>query len=106
MFSRVWELHPLVIDQQHQRHGIGRSLVVDIERVVAERGAMTLVLGSDDETGVTSLFGIDPYPDPLAHLAEIEDRGGHPFAFLSKVGLRFLAGHLTRTDSATRDIQM
>ena len=85
-YMRVWELHPLVVDPSYQRRGIGRALVADLERIVAERGAMTLVLGSDDETGLTSLAGIDLYPDPIAHLARLQDRGGHSFAFYLKCG--------------------
>jgi aminoglycoside 6'-N-acetyltransferase I len=76
----------MVVGRAFQRRGIGRALVAAIEHVVADRGAMTLVLGSDDEVGLTSLFGVDLYPDPLAHLARIEDRGGHPFAFYRKCG--------------------
>jgi aminoglycoside 6'-N-acetyltransferase I len=85
-YMRVWELHPLVVDRSCQRRGIGRALVGDLERIVAERGAMTLVLGSDDETGLTSLAGVDLYPDPIAHLARLQDRGGHSFAFYVKCG--------------------
>jgi acetyltransferase (GNAT) family protein len=75
-----------VVDPSYQRRGIGRALVADLERIVAERGAMTLVLGSDDETGLTTLAGIDLYPDPIAHLARLQDRGGHSFAFYLKCG--------------------
>lgn len=85
-YGRVWEIHPLVVDAAHQRRGIGRMLVADLERVAAERGALTLELGSDDEIGLTSLFGVDLYPDPLEHLARLEDRGGHPFVFYRKCG--------------------
>ncbi len=83
---RVWELHPLVVDPSYQRRGIGRALVADLERIAAERGAMTLTLGSDDETGLTSLAGVDLYPDPIAHLARLQDRGGHAFVFYTKCG--------------------
>ena len=85
-FSRVWELHPLVVARAAQRRGIGRALVADLERIVAARGAMTLVLGSDDEVGLTSLAGIELYPNPLEHLARLEDRGGHAFTFYLKCG--------------------
>src|SRR5262249_9320255 len=68
VYSRVWELHPLVVARTVQKQGIGRALVADLERIAAARGAMTLILGSDDEVGLTSLAGIELYPDPLQHL--------------------------------------
>lgn len=85
-YMRVWELHPMVVDPTRQRSGIGRALVADLESIVAARGAMTLVLGSDDEVGLTSLAGVDLYPDPLAHLVSIEDRRGHSLSFYRKCG--------------------
>lgn len=85
-FARVWELHPMVVDPAYQRRGVGRALVADLERIAAARGAMTLTLGSDDEVGLTSLAGVELYPDPLAHLARLEDRGGHPFVFYRRCG--------------------
>ena len=30
---------------------------------------------------MTSLAGVDLYPDPLVHLARLEDVKGHPFRF-------------------------
>lgn len=86
VYSRVWELHPLVVARRAQKQGVGRALVADLERIAAARGAMTLVLGSDDEVGLTSLAGIELYPDPLAHLSRLEDRRGHAFTFYLKCG--------------------
>jgi aminoglycoside 6'-N-acetyltransferase I len=51
--------------------GIGSALVVDLEARVAERGVLTLWLGTDDETGMTTLSGVDLYPDVLGHPYEI-----------------------------------
>ncbi|HEX5062127.1 MAG TPA: GNAT family N-acetyltransferase [Kofleriaceae bacterium] len=85
-YGRVWELHPLVVDRAHQRRGIGRALVADLERIVAGRGGLTLELGSDDEVGLTSLAGVDLYPNPLDHLMRLEDRGGHAFVFYARCG--------------------
>ncbi len=36
--------------------------------------------------GLTSLAGIELYPDPLEHLLRLEDRGGHAFRFYLKCG--------------------
>ena len=84
--GHAWELHPLVVDPRRQRRGIGALLLREIERLVAAEGATTLWLGSDDETRMTSLAGVDLYPDPLAHLARLEDVKGHPFRFYLKQG--------------------
>lgn len=84
--GHAWELHPLVVHPDHQGRGIGRMLVLDFERQVRERGATTIWLGSDDENRMTSLAGVDLYPDVLGHLARLEDRKGHPFRFYLKLG--------------------
>lgn len=105
-YMRVWELHPLVVARAHQRRGVGRALVQAIERVVAERGALTLVLGSDDEVGLTSLAGVDLYPDPLAHLARLEDRGGHTFVFYRKCGFAVVGVTPDANGLGQPDIQM
>ena len=84
--GRVWELHPLVVHPEHQRKGIGRALVADLEDRVRERGGLTLWLGTDDEDNRTTLSEVDLYPDPLAHLARIRNLRGHPYEFYRKVG--------------------
>jgi len=85
-YQRVWQLHPLVVRADRQRRGVGRALVRDLEVLVAARGALTLTVGSDDMDNMTSLGGEDLYPDPLAHLAAITDRKGHPFEFYRALG--------------------
>lgn len=84
--GHVWELHPLVVHREYERRGIGRALVRDLEAQVARRGGLTLFLGTDDEDNMTSLGGVDLYPHPLAHLARLENRRGHPFEFYQKLG--------------------
>jgi aminoglycoside 6'-N-acetyltransferase I len=65
----VWELHSLVVRPDLQRRGIGRALVGDLEARVKERGALTLWLGTDDEANMTTLSGVDLYPNVLEHLS-------------------------------------
>lgn len=84
--GHVWELHPLVVHEAYRRRGIGRALVADLEIQVRRRGAITLWLGTDDETGRTSLAGVDLYPDVLDHLAAIRNLRDHPFEFYRRVG--------------------
>jgi aminoglycoside 6'-N-acetyltransferase I len=82
----VWELNIIVVRPSMQRMGIGRALVEDMEEQVRERGGLTIWLCSDDEDDMTSLAGVDLFPDPLEHLARISDRKGHPFGFYLKLG--------------------
>jgi aminoglycoside 6'-N-acetyltransferase I len=66
--------------------GVGRALVSDLEARVRERGALTLWLGTDDEADMTTLSGVDLYPDVLDHLANIQNLRGHPYEFYSRLG--------------------
>lgn len=84
--GHVWELHPLVVHPSRRRQGIGRALVADLEEQVRRRGALTLWLGSDDSEGQTSLTGVDLYPDPWPHIANIRNLRGHPYEFYQKLG--------------------
>ncbi len=88
MFDTITGLpvHPLVVHAGHERRGIGRALVDDLEQRVRELGIHTMFVGSDDETGLTSLAGVDLYPDVLAHLTRLRDHGGHPFSFYQRLG--------------------
>jgi len=88
--EKVWELHPLVVRPSLQCRGIGRTLVADLEARVRERGALTLWLGTDDESGMTTLSGVDLYPDVLGHLANIENLRGHPYEFYEKLGFSII----------------
>ena len=84
--GNVWELHPLVVRKDLQRRGIGRALVTDLEVRVRERGGLTLWLGTDDETNMTTLSGVDLYPNVLEHLANIKNLRGHPYEFYQRLG--------------------
>ena len=82
----VWELHPLVVYAAHQGQGIGRALVSDVEAQVRVRGALTLMLGSDDEADLTSLSGVDLYDDLPGKLAQAKGRVPHALEFYRKLG--------------------
>ena len=84
--GRVWEIHPLVVRPDMQGRGIGRSLVTDFEDVVGKRGGITIRLGTDDTESMTTLSGVDLYPNVWEHVARIRNLRGHPYDFYLKVG--------------------
>ena len=84
--GNVWELHPLVVDPDYQGKGIGRALVKDFEERVKEQGGTTIWIGADDEDNMTTISGINLYPDVLEHLAKIRNLKGHPYEFYQKMG--------------------
>ena len=85
--GRVWELHPMVVVGEHRRKGIGRALTAAFEDEARRRGALTATLGTDDDSAMTSLAGVDLYDDVPHHLANIKDLGrGHPFLFYRRLG--------------------
>jgi aminoglycoside 6'-N-acetyltransferase I len=84
--GNVWELHPLVVKVELQQTGIGRALVEQFEQVVKERGGITIMLGTDDEDDMTTLAGINLYPDPCHHITSIQNIKGHPYEFYQKCG--------------------
>ena len=84
--GKVWELHPLAVKLTHQRQGIGTALVADLEEQVRQRGGLTIILGSDDENSMTTLSGVDLYPNVWEHIARIRNLKGHPYEFYQKLG--------------------
>ena len=85
--GHVWELHPVVVQREHRERGIGRALVAAIEQEARRRGAQTLTLGTDDDAIMTSVGGIDLYPQVLDHLRQLKDLGRrHPFLFYQRLG--------------------
>ncbi|MCL6432966.1 MAG: GNAT family N-acetyltransferase [Leptolyngbyaceae cyanobacterium HOT.MB2.61] len=84
--GHAWELHPLVVRSDRQRQGVGKTLVADLEEQVRQRGGSTIYIGTDDEAGETSLFGIDLYPNVWEHIAQIKNLRHHPYEFYQKQG--------------------
>lgn len=84
--GNVWELHPLVVKKSEQGRGIGRGLVEAIEREARAKGAITMMLGTDDEVGGTSLSGVDLYENLWEQIAHIRNLHDHPYSFYEKCG--------------------
>ena len=82
----AWELHPLIVHPDHQGKGIGAALVADLEAQVRQRGGITIYLGTDDEDHMTTLAGIDLYPNVTEHLIKLENLRRHPYEFYQKQG--------------------
>lgn len=88
--GNVWELHPLVVNKKFQGKGIGRKLVYDFERIVAEKGGITIQLGTDDEDNKTSLGGRDIYDNLYDEIKNIKNIDRHPFEFYEKLGYKIV----------------
>jgi aminoglycoside 6'-N-acetyltransferase I len=84
--GNVWELHPLVVHPEHRGTGIGRALVADLEQCVSKRGGLTLWVGTDDEDQMTTLAGVELYPNVVEHLAHVRNLREHPYEFYQKLG--------------------
>ena len=91
--GRVWELHPLVVNPAAQGRGVGSALVRDLDERVQERGGITIQLGTDDETGATSAYGVDVYediPGTIARLQIVDSGQRHPLEFYRKLGFKVI----------------
>jgi aminoglycoside 6'-N-acetyltransferase I len=86
----VWQLHPIVVDEEWRRRGVGRALVLDLEAIVSARGGLTLWAGSDDLVGETSLGGIDLYSALPGVFAEVHSWGRHPLPFYRRLGFHII----------------
>jgi aminoglycoside 6'-N-acetyltransferase I len=84
--GRVWELHPLAVRPDRQKQGIGRLLIQDFEMRVKAHGALTIILGSDDEDNMTTLSGVDLYDNLWERIAHIRNLKRHPYEFYEKCG--------------------
>lgn len=84
--GNVWELHPLAVQPNIQKQGIGKRLIEDFENQVRERGGITIMLGTDDEDNMTSLSNIDVYENLWDKIKNIKNFKKHPFEFYQKMG--------------------
>jgi len=84
--AHAWELHPLVVDPEYQRRGVGRALVGALEQDARSEGVSLIWLGTDDDFGGTSLYDVDVFPNALEHLTKLAVTAGHPFMFYRRLG--------------------
>ncbi len=85
-----------MVRREFRRQGIARNLVTIFESEVANRGGLTITLGTDDDTGMTLLSDVNLYQDLPRRMAELRALGrNHPFLFYQEDGLyrhRSIAG--------------
>ncbi|HSG42915.1 MAG TPA: GNAT family N-acetyltransferase [Anaerolineales bacterium] len=84
--GNVWELHPLAVQPSAQGKGVGKALVIDFEEQVRLKGAITIILGTDDENNMTSLSYVDLYENTWDKIRNIHNLKGHPYEFYQKMG--------------------
>ncbi len=85
-----WELHPIVVRKSKQFRGIGTMLIKALEREVANKGGVTIYLGTDDEHGKTSLSDTDLYEDTFSKIVSIKNYRSHPYEFYLKMGYKIV----------------
>jgi aminoglycoside 6'-N-acetyltransferase I len=87
--GHVVEVHPLAVDPQFQSKKVGTMLLARLEELAKESGALTVMLGADDEMGLTTLSGQNLYadlPGLISRLANINDSKPHASGFYLKNG--------------------
>ncbi len=86
----AWELHPLAVEESSRSQGVGRALVGELEKLLRERGCLTLYLGSDDEDNSTTLSEGDLFEDTWEKIRNIRNLKRHPFSFYQKLGYQII----------------
>ena len=87
LYPKTWELHPLVVKSEYQKMGVGRRLVEELEKIARTNEIAGIVLGTDDETGGTSLSekAIDG-TNVFEEIQKIKNLKNHPYEFYQRCG--------------------
>lgn len=88
--TRVWEIHPIAVRTSDQGKGYGRRLIEHVEGLAHARGILTLFASTSDETGATSLSGVDLYENPVASMATARWHASHACEFWRRVGFHLV----------------
>ncbi|AOR25019.1 GNAT family N-acetyltransferase [Clostridium taeniosporum] len=88
--AHVWEIQPLVIRKENQGNGIGKLLIGELEKLVALRGGITIILGTQDEGNSTSLSGKDIYTDIFKQIENIKNLNHNTYEFCLKLGYKIV----------------
>ena len=81
-----WELHPLLVDKKYRGQGIGKALVITLESVLRERGALIIYLGTDDEHFRTTLSEGDLFDQLFEKITTMRNLADHPYSFYERCG--------------------
>lgn len=87
----VWEIHPLLVDPNTHRQGVGTLLVNEVENILKARGVWTIQVSTSDATNATTLSGKDLYIDPLGELQKLDvtdSKVGHALQFWIRSGYK------------------
>lgn len=88
--AHVWEIQPVVVRKENQRKGIGKILIRTLEKVIAPRGGITIILGTQDENNSTSLSGKDIYNDIFKQIETIKNLKHNTYEFYLKLGYKIV----------------
>jgi len=89
-WGRIWELHPLIVAVDHQRRGHGLRLVHAVEDIARAAGALTMLLGTSDTVGATSLSNVDLYDHTGARIDAMIVRAPHAVTFWQRAGYKII----------------
>lgn len=85
-----WELHPLVVQDDARRMGIGQMLVEALEKALSKKGVLTVFLGTDDERFATSLSEGDLFENLYMKMSKVRNYKEHPYEFYEKLGYQIV----------------